>query len=447
MKSILELVRRHKSGQPVGVYSICSAHPIVLRAALGEGLRGAAPVLIEATSNQVNQFGGYTGMTPAGFRDFVFALADEVGFPHERILLGGDHLGPNCWQDEPSELALAKSEQMVAQYVGAGFRKIHLDCSMACADDPHALPERLVAMRAARLCAAAESAYLALAPDARGEAPVYVIGTEVPVPGGAHEELGELAVTAPAAAAATIACHREAFELRGLADGAWQRVVGLVVQPGVEFDHHKVIDYAASKARSLSAFIERESGLVFEAHSTDYQTPQALKSLVRDHFAILKVGPGATFALRETLWGLAEIEREWLGETGGIGFKEEVLGAMRQHPGHWQKYYADPGRLSLDLQFSLSDRIRYYWASPAVAQACERLIAHLESRAQPLPLTLLSQYLPRVYDGVRAGDVKNNVKALLREGVAWMLRDYARACNQTTAPGRGVDMESAGELA
>jgi len=442
MQDLLKFVGRHQAGDPVGITSVCSAHPIVLEAALAEGARHGTSVLIEATSNQVNQFGGYTRMRPADFHRFVAGIAAAQGLPASRLLLGGDHLGPNCWQGEPSEVAMDKAEAMVAEYVRAGFRKIHLDCSMACADDGLPLPPSLVAARAARLALACEHAWS----EAGGEPPVYVIGTEVPVPGGAHEDLGELEVTSPGAAAQTIAVHEQAFAERGL-HAAWARVIGLVVQPGVEFDHHKVVDYVPAKARALSAFIETVPGMVFEAHSTDYQTPQALAALVRDHFAILKVGPGATFALRETLWGLAEIEREWLGETGGIGFKEAVLGAMRQDPGHWQKYYAEPRRLTLDLQFSLSDRIRYYWASPAVAQACERLIAHLESRAQPLPLTLLSQYLPRVYDGVRAGDVKNNVKALLREGVAWMLRDYARACNQTTAPCRGAEMESAGELA
>jgi D-tagatose-1,6-bisphosphate aldolase subunit GatZ/KbaZ len=442
MQDLLKFVRRHQSGDPVGITAVCSAHPVVLEAALSEGVRHGTTVLIEATSNQVNQFGGYTGMRPADFHRFVADIAAAQGFPMSRLLLGGDHLGPNCWQGEPSEVAMVKAEVMVAEYVRAGFRKIHLDCSMACADDGLPLPPTLVAARAARLALACEHAW----GEAGGEPPVYVIGTEVPVPGGAHEDLGELEVTTPAAAAETIAVHEQAFAERGL-HAAWARVIGLVVQPGVEFDHHKVVDYVPAKARALSAFIETVPGLVYEAHSTDYQTPHALAQLVRDHFAILKVGPGATFALRETLWGLAEIEREWLGEVGGIGFKEEVLGAMREHPGYWQKYYAEPERLSLDLQFSLSDRIRYYWASPSVAQACERLIAHLESRAQPVPLTLLSQYLPRVYDGVRAGDVRNNVRALLREGVAWMLRDYARACNPTPAPSRGVDMESAGELA
>lgn len=70
------------------------------------------------------------------------------------------------------------------------------------------------------------------------------------------------------------------------------RVIASVVQPGVEFDHHNVIAYAPANAQALSAAIARQPGMVFEAHSTDYQTSTALQALVRDHFAILKVAPG-----------------------------------------------------------------------------------------------------------------------------------------------------------
>ena len=144
-----------------------------------------------------------------------------------------------------------------------------------------------------------------------GEPPVYVIGTEVPVPGGAAEELDTLAVTTPEAARATIEAHR-ATSPRPASTDAWPRVIALVVQPGVEFDHHKVVDYEPEQGARAERVIEGCRGIVFEAHSTDYQTPAALAALVRDHFAILKVGPGVTFALREALWALDAIEREWI---------------------------------------------------------------------------------------------------------------------------------------
>ncbi|MEW6703256.1 MAG: D-tagatose-bisphosphate aldolase, class II, non-catalytic subunit [Pseudomonadota bacterium] len=419
MRAILDLIQRHKAGAPVGLYSVCSAHPVVLAAALQVGQECSTPVLVEATSNQVNQYGGYTGMRPADFRRYVAGLAREAGFPEQRLLLGGDHLGPNCWQSEPAEAAMAKAEAMVADYVRAGFRKIHLDCSMACADDPVTLDDATVAARAARLCAAAEAAHA----ESGGEAPVYVVGTEVPVPGGAHEALDTLAVTTPGAAAGTLAAHQLAFTRRGLG-AAWERVVGLVVQPGVEFDHHKVIDYAPDKARELSRFIDGQRSIVYEAHSTDYQTPAALKALVEDHFAIIKVGPGATYALRETLWSLAEIE-DLCVRQGRSQLKHVVLETMQRHPQHWQRYYHDAGQLQLDLQFSLSDRIRYYWAHPQVQKACAALLHNLSQG--PLPLTLLSQHLPHQYAAIRGGRLDNSIPHILRDGVARVLRHYARA--------------------
>jgi len=431
MDHLLNLVRRHKAGDPAGIHSVCSAHPLVLEAAVATAIERGLPVLIEATSNQVNQYGGYTGMTPAAFRDFVYGIADRAGFARERVLLGGDHLGPNAWQHEPAEAAMAKAEVLIGQYVTAGFRKIHLDCSMSCAGDPVPLPDAVVAGRAAQLCAVAERAWRA----AGGEAPVYVVGTEVPVPGGAHEDLATLSVTTPASAAATIAAHRTAFAAAGL-DAVWPRVIALVVQPGVEFDHHKVIDYVPANAAALSRFIEDEPTLVYEAHSTDYQTPANLAALVRDHFAILKVGPGLTFALRETLWALADIEDEMFGD--GSDFKNAVLEVMRAEPEYWRKYYVhgegDAQRTRFDQQYSLSDRIRYYWPHPAVQEAQARLLAQLERT--PPPLTLLSQYLPVQYEAVRAGCLQNRPAELLKEGVARVLRQYMDAC-----AARGVTKE------
>jgi D-tagatose-1,6-bisphosphate aldolase subunit GatZ/KbaZ len=422
VKVIREIVARHKAGHSVGVYSACSAHPLVIEAALSHARRQSGPVLIEATSNQVNQDGGYTGMRPADFSRFVLDIAARLGVPSEQVLLGGDHLGPNCWQDLPAEAAMVKSEQLIADYVAAGFRKIHLDCSMSCADDPTPLTDAVVAQRAVRLCAVAEKTWS----RAGGEAPVYVVGTEVPVPGGAKESLHELAVTEPGAAAATIDAHQEAFQSAGL-NQAWPRVIGLVVQPGVEFDHHKVIDFKASRAADLAAVIETQPYMIYEAHSTDYQTPANLRALVQRHFAILKVGPGLTFAMREALWGLDKVEREWLGEDRSSRLRETVQQAMTVAPRYWNKYYLSDGRqLTLDQQYSLSDRIRYYWPVPEVDAALKRLLANLDSN--PPPLTLLSQYLPLQYEAIRAGRIGLRARELVLHSIEQVLHQYSAAC-------------------
>jgi len=420
MNAMLDLVRRHESGERVGIYSVCSAHPLVLEAALRLAKRTGSLALVEATSNQVNQDGGYTGLRPVDFRDRLLSIATEVGLPHDRVVLGGDHLGPNCWQSLPATVALQKAQVMVGEYVAAGFRKIHLDCSMACADDPPSLGDEVIAERAAALCEVTEAQWRRVG----AEPPVYIIGTEVPVPGGAHETLEGLAVTTPAAAYATIEVHRQAFERHGVQD-AWSRVIGLVVQPGVEFDHHQVIDYVPAKATALSRSIESVQGMVFEAHSTDYQIPAALADLVRDHFAILKVGPGVTFALREVFWALSDIASE-LGLMRDASLKDITLAAMKRSPRYWKTYYTNPEQQDSDLQFSLSDRIRYYWSTPVIEAACNQLLAALAS--QGIPLTLISQYLPVQYAAIRAGRLNNDPRELVLDGVEQVLRHYDGAC-------------------
>ncbi len=423
MRKILELVHKHKRGVRCGIYSVCSAHPLVIEATLRHAMRKAMPiVLIEATCNQVNQFGGYTGMSPAAFRDFVWAIADQVGYPRHQILLGGDHLGPNPWTSLSSDEAMQRSDDLIREYVEAGFRKIHLDCSMPCKGDTTPLSECVIAARAARLCKVAEETQSRVG----SELCVYVIGTEVPVPGGAAEELHFIEVTKSEAIESTIDIHNKEFVLLGLQD-AWNRVIAIVAQPGVEFDHSRVVPYDPAAAISLSKSIEQWDHLVFEAHSTDYQSPNALKNLVRDHFAILKVGPGVTFALREALWALDALEQEWIDPASASQFRAKAIAAMKEHPQYWQNYYNSADHyLELNLQYSLSDRIRYYWPLEGLQEAQLRLFDNL--RSSPPPDFLVSQYLPIAYSAVRRGTATIEPKQLVLAHIEAVLEQYYGAC-------------------
>ena len=170
-----------------------------------------------------------------------------------------------------------------------------------------------------------------------GSAPVYIMGTEVPTPGGAREALEGVKVTSRNAAATTLEWHRQAFAKLNLED-AWQRVIGLVVQPGVDFDHLAVVDYQPDLASDLPALLDTHAGIVFEAHSTDYQTPSALRNLVRDGFAILKVGPALTFAFREAVFGLAAIERTLVEKAVRSNIVETLERTMVARPEYWQPY-------------------------------------------------------------------------------------------------------------
>ena len=353
-----------------GLPSWCTAHPDTLTAILARYRDDDAPILIEATCNQVNQTGGYTGMTPADFVAFVRALAGDAQVDPARLILGGDHLGPNPWKAEPAAQAMAKARAMVAAYVAAGFEKIHLDASMACADDG-VLAEEVMAARAADLCAVAE---------ASGRPLAYVIGTEVPVPGGETERLDTLAVTRPAAVRRTLDLHRAAFVARGLS-AAFDRVIGVVTQPGVDFGNDHVYAFDPAKAADLSALLP---GLpTFEAHSTDYQTGPALAVLVAGHFRILKVGPELTFAFRQAAFALERIEAA-LEVANPSRLTATLQAAMRAAPAQWRGHVAPGPREAEEMLYGLSDRVRYYWPVPPVRKAWDRLCANLRA-ANPAP--------------------------------------------------------------
>ncbi|MCP4384054.1 MAG: D-tagatose-bisphosphate aldolase, class II, non-catalytic subunit [Hyphomicrobiales bacterium] len=414
-----ELARLRRQGTPRGIPSVCSAHPVVLRAALRHGRDTGATVLIEATCNQVNHQGGYTGMKPADFAALVARLAGEEGCAADQIVLGGDHLGPNPWRDRPVAAALAEAESMMAAYVAAGFRKIHLDASMGCAGEPVALDDETTAGRAVRLAAVAEKT----AREAGGEEPVYIIGTEVPPPGGADHALDSIEPTAATAVQQTVDIHREFFTKARLGD-AFERVIGIVVQPGVEFGNRNVITYRREKAADLVRWLDTEPGLVFEAHSTDYQGEKPLAELVEDGFAVLKVGPELTFVLREALYALDLIASDLLSEYGDRPLYRTMEEVMVARSADWVRHYDGPeAEKRLLRHYSLSDRIRYYWPDPAATAAVERLRSALAGKSIPLPL--LWQHLPAA---AHFADRPLDPQELLIWRVSESLSTYHRAC-------------------
>ena len=414
-----QLATLRAEGHPLGVTSVCSAHPIVLRAALRHGRDHSSTVLIEATCNQVNHLGGYTGMTPADFAALVLRIAKEEGCPDNLIVLGGDHLGPNPWRDRVAEEAMVEAERMVAAYVDAGFRKIHLDASMGCLGEPAALDDETTAYRAARLAAVAETA----ARRAVGAMPVYVIGTEVPPPGGADHALTTIEPTEASAARRTIDIHRRIFAEAGLAE-AFARAIGLVVQPGVEFGNHNVISYDRGRIDALKQVLEDEPQFVFEAHSTDYQGTRPLSALVEDGFPILKVGPELTFVLREALYGLDLIASDIVPDYGERPLYAAMEALMLAHPENWSRHYHGTEDEQRWLRhYSMSDRIRYYWTSEPAQSAVARLYGALAGKAVPLPL--FWQHMPAA---ALFSDAPLDPEEVLVWRVTKSLAEYHAAC-------------------
>lgn len=428
-----QIVTKQKQGESVGIYSCCSANEYVIEAAIKAAKRDDSCVLIEATANQVDQNGGYTGMTPQDFKEFVHGIAKRVGFTTERIFLGGDHLGPLTFASLPEKEAMEKSRELVRCYVAAGFTKIHIDTSMKVADDDPdtRLSDEIISRRGAQLARVCEDTYQELLKqDPNAIRPVYIVGSEVPIPGGAQGEDEGMQVTKVADFKATVKAFEDAFADAGLQD-IWQDVIGVVVQPGVEEKDAGCTEYDRAKAAELMASIKEFPNLVFEGHSTDYQTKFKLRELVEDGVGILKVGPGLTYAMREALFALSYIEdMQFHGrEEEKSHFIDVLEKAMLEEPKNWKKHYhGDDNELWFKRKFSFSDRSRYYMPNPEVAAAKEKLISNL--RKEGISLAALSQFMPIQYTKVRQGTLENDPEALILDRITNTIDEYLFASHQ-----------------
>lgn len=422
------MMDRRRNGEKIGIPSYCSANKYVLEAALKRAKKLNQPTLIEATANQVNQFGGYTGMLPIDFKNFVMGMAKELGVDESLVILGGDHLGPLTWVNETEAEAMAKSEELVRQFVLAGFTKIHLDTSMKLGDDSkeEMLATEVIARRGVKLykvCMEAYDELLKTNPDAMR--PVFIIGSEVPIPGGAQEEEEGISVTKPESFRDTVDTYKRIFAEEGVED-AWSDVIAVVVQPGVEFGDAQVFYYDSEAATALTDSLKDYPEIVFEGHSTDYQSKKCLKAMVEDGMAILKVGPALTFGLREALFTLDKIEEALVPEEKRAHFVDVLEEVMLANPKNWQKHYhGTEEELAFARKYSFSDRARYYIGEEKVQNSIDKLLANLDETG--IPMSILHQYLPKQYDKVVAGELENKPVELIKDGVVLYMEDYEYA--------------------
>lgn len=379
---IKDIVALNRSGTPKALPSFCTANDHVLNDIVSFAVLKNVPVVIEATCNQVNQFGGYTGMKPADYAAKIRDKATTAGLSENQLILGGDHLGPNPWKHLPASEAMVNAKNLVKGYVEAGVTKIHLDASMACQGENTPSFE-LVAERSAQLCVVAEQ--YAPHPSLLS----YVIGTEVPVPGGESDDMAGIQVTTPDRLAETVDTHKVAFEAAGVPQGI-DRTIAVVVQPGVDFSHDAIFHYDRDKAVELTSAIDAYEGVAFEAHSTDYQSTENLTRLVQDHSVILKVGPEITFRFREGVMSLAHIEA-FLDLPEPSRMMEVMQAAMEDDPSDWENYYqGSPQEVKYLKLFSYSDRMRYYWDKKQVTLALKNLLENIT--ASGLRAAAASQY-------------------------------------------------------
>jgi len=422
----LKAIFNGQRANQIGAFSVCTANPLVLRSSMLHAKAHNYVVVIEATANQVNQFGGYTGMLPQDYADLIEKLRQEVGLAKEQIILGGDHLGPLTWQNLPEAEAMENSKTLVTEFTKAGFTKIHLDTSMRVADDDQnaALDVRVCARRGAILANCVAKAYEEVkASDPDAVKPVLVIGSEVPIPGGSQEHEDSITPTAPEEFRRQYKVFQEEFEKAG---APFEDVVAFVVQPGVEFGDDFAFQYNRENAACLCAAVKDYAPLVFEGHSTDYQTTESLSKMVHDGIRILKVGPALTFGLREALFLLEACEEVMIADPAQrSGVKNAILAEMDADDKYWKKYYHGTAEeIAYKKLYSYSDRCRYYLPAASITAAIDKLLANTAH----VPAALICQFFPRQYEKVVSGIIADSGEALLLDRVGNWYDVYATAC-------------------
>lgn len=427
---ILNILEKRRDGINAGIPSFCSANKIVIEAILEEAKENDEFALIEATSNQVNQFGGYMNMQSEDFKEYVYKIADKLNFSRDKIILGGDHLGPLPWALLDENTAMENAKKLVYDCVLAGYTKIHLDTSMKLGSDDKdkILSDEIIATRGAILFIEAEKAYNVLLETKKDAVhPVYVIGSEVPIPGGAQID-EEMKVTDPHDFENTILAYKKVFHNMNL-DYAWKYIVGVVVQPGVEFGSDQIDVYDREAAKKLCKTLKKYPDIVFEGHSTDYQPKNKLKEMVEDGIAILKVGPALTNALREGLFALSYIEDELIPNDKKSNFIQVLEEEMLNDKSKWENHYHGDDRYKRIMRkYSFSDRSRYYISHKSVMASMDKLINNLEN--VDIPLSMIHQYLPNQAKKIIAKELNLDVYSILKDCIKEIVKDYNVAVNQ-----------------
>ena len=305
-----------------------------------------------------------------------------------------DHLGPHAWPNLSREAAWREAAELVRLCVKAGYDKLHLD-TVTGNDRSRQNYEDILqaAVQTADLCRIAEKTALE---TALPKPPLYVIGTDVPTPGGGMQPHGSPAITTPRDLEQTLTVFEKTFRSNRL-DAAWRRTTAIVVQPGVDFGDYQVATYCHEKAAELAecrALLP--NWMTFEVHAADYQSLKSLRELSNDGFNLLKIGPCLTFSLRQTMYALAHIEEVLPGKKIPSNLRETIEATMIRHPENWRHHYQGSLiELKYLRHFSYKDRIRYYWNRPSVRQAVRQLSENLQT---PVPKALIEQYLPDLTD-------------------------------------------------
>ena len=329
-----------------GLPSFCTSNVDVLKTIFFFCQTNKFPCLIESTSNQVNQFGGYTNKTPRMFYKNKSILSKKFNLK-KNLFLGGDHLGPLPFKNQNSNKAIINSIRLINNYLKSDFCKIHIDTSIKCKNDRE-INQKIIFERTKKILTKINL-------KKKIKKIFLVIGTEVPLSG--SNEKGKISITEDKQ------IMEEVKQFKKLLLSLYNRKVkfALVIEPGMRYMHHTLTKPKFSNFK-LKRNFSLKNNFVYEAHSTDYQNLKTLKNLTKNNFKFLKVGPELTFRYSRSLLFMRKIEEKFISDKKS-NFETQIVKTMLSDNKYWKDYYTAKNlkikkRLILNSKL---DRMRYYF--------------------------------------------------------------------------------------
>lgn len=394
-------------GRPSTLFAACPNSETVIKAALRSAKRANAPIKFAATLNQVDEDGGYTGLTQSEFVEMVKIEAEAISY-EGLIIVALDHGGPwlkdqhsiENWSLEETMTAVKKSLEAA---IDAGYDFLHIDPTVDKTLPPgEIIPIERVAERTIELIKHAENHR-----REKGIAPLgYEVGTEE-----VHGGLANLEVFDR-----FLSLLKEGLEKEGLSEVWPILIVGKV---GTDL-HTTVFDPEVAKTLAEKA---AKYGSFIKGHYTDYvENPEEYPL---SGMGAANVGPEFTEEEYNALTQLAQLEDK-LKEEKLIARSSLILQVLEKEvyeSKRWQKWLKgeEKGKDLYDLSPSrqkwlIKTGCRYIWAQPRVVASRTLLYRNLEQngyRGEEMVLLQVERAMDKYFRTFNLIDLHDRLKKVV----------------------------------
>lgn len=400
---ILEVMEQRKAatGVPMTLFAACPNSLSVIKASFRAAKRNNAPIYFATTLNQVDNDGGYTGMTQAEFTKILAREAAAVNYTGPYVV-AIDHGGP--WLKDKQTLEKYTLEQAMdgvkksyEAAILAGYDLIHVDPTVDIT-----LPKgeiiniHVVAQRTVELIKHAEDFR-----KAHNMPPIsYEVGTEEVHGGLADDKTFDTFLTDLKA---------------GLAAAGMPDIWPIFIVGKVGTDLHTTL-FDAEVARKLTNKVRPYGSYIKGHYSDDVDNPQDYPT---SGMGAANVGPEFTMCEYKALMELEQLELADANCKDKSGMSQALLNAVHDS-GRWKKWLRGE-EVGKDLLECTKERqewlvqtcCRYIWQNKEVLDARQKLYDNLQKQgvnAEEIVLMRIEHNMDKYYYAFNIVNLNNYLK-------------------------------------